>query len=64
MASINLAAVVRFRWWLRCYLFGVALTSRLTGLEPDWERVERWVKRGMVVRIETRTAERHPNDVE
>lgn len=54
MASINLAAVVRFRWWLRCYLFGVVLASRLTGLEPDWERVERWVKRGMVVRIERR----------
>lgn len=54
MASINLAAVVRFRWWLRYYLFGVVLTSRLTCLEPDWERVERWVKRGMVVRIERR----------
>ncbi|HTN31963.1 MAG TPA: hypothetical protein VL178_14225 [Pseudomonas sp.] len=54
MACVNLVAVIRLRWWLRIYLGGVALVSRVTDLEPDWERVERWVKRGMVVRIERR----------
>lgn len=54
MAYVNLVAVIRLRWWLRIYLGGVTLASRMTGLEPDWERVERWVKRGVVVRIERR----------
>jgi hypothetical protein len=54
MVCVNFVAVIRLRWWLRWYLYGVKLTSRLTGLEPDWERVERWVKRGTVVRVERR----------
>lgn len=56
MPCVNLVALIRLRWWLRIYLGGVTLASRMTGLEPDWERVERWVKRGTVVRVERRTA--------
>lgn len=40
---------VRTRWWLRHYLAGVALVSHLTGMEPDPERMERWIRRGLKV---------------
>ena len=40
---------VRTRWWLRHYLAGVALVSHLTGMEPDPEKMERWIRRGLKV---------------
>lgn len=43
-------ANVRMRWWLRCYLAAVVWFARKTGMEPDWDRVERWIRRGLVVR--------------
>lgn len=41
---------VRLRWWLRWYLAAVAWFARTTGMEPDWERVEWWIRRGLVLR--------------
>lgn len=49
MAETVMAAV-RMRWWLRCYLATVVWFARTTGMEPDWERVERWIRRGLVLR--------------
>lgn len=46
----TVTASVRMRWWLRCYLAAVVWTARATGLEPNWERVERWIRRGLVLR--------------
>ena len=46
----TVTASVRLRWWLRCYLAAVVWFARATGMEPDWERVERWIRRGLVVR--------------
>lgn len=40
----------RQRWWLRHYLCAVVLVSVLTGLEPDWPKVECWIRRGLVLR--------------
>lgn len=40
---------VRFAWWLRYYLAGVALMSRFTGCEPDAEKVAQWIRRGVVL---------------
>lgn len=34
-------------WWLRWYLAGVLVMSRLTGLEPDLERVQAVVMRAI-----------------
>lgn len=42
-------ASIRMRWWLRWYLAAVVWFGRATGLEPDWERVERWIRRGLVL---------------
>ena len=48
---------VRPRWWLRHYLAGVALVSHLTGMEPDREKMERWIRRGLkVVAVRLRAA--------
>lgn len=46
----TVTASVRLRWWLRWYLAGVVWTARAMGLEPDWERVEWWIRRGLVMR--------------
>ena len=41
---------IRLRWWLLLYLDGVLLMSAITGLDPDMEKVERMVERGIKVR--------------
>lgn len=42
---------VKVRWWLRLYLYGVALTSYLTGMEPDYAKVQKWINRGVKSRL-------------
>jgi hypothetical protein len=37
---------LRVRWWVRWYLRGVALMSRLTGLPPALSRVTSWTSVG------------------
>lgn len=46
----TVTASIRLRWWLRWYLAVVVWTARVTGLEPNWDRVEWWIHRGLVVR--------------
>jgi hypothetical protein len=41
---------IHMRWWLRCYLATVVWAARTTRMEPDWERVEGWIRRGLVLR--------------
>lgn len=42
----------RIAWWLRWYLLGVALTCRMTGCQPNIERVTYWVRRSIRMRVE------------
>lgn len=49
MAEAAMVAV-RMRWWLRCYLAAVMWFAKATGMEPDWDRVEGWIRRGLVLR--------------
>jgi len=42
---------VRFSWWLRYYLGAVVICSRVTALEPDWEKLDAWIKRGIVLDV-------------
>ena len=51
MARVQLVAVVKIRWWLRLYLAGVVITSRITGLDPDWQKAGQWIRRGTVIRV-------------
>ncbi len=46
----NVTASVRMRWWLRWYLAALVRVARATSMEPNWERVERWIRRGLVLR--------------
>jgi hypothetical protein len=47
---------MRVRWWLRWYLRGVAMTCRLTGLPPDFGRVEKWTWRAIRFQLRTQGA--------
>jgi len=51
MARVQLVAVVKIRWWLRLYLVGVVITSRITGIDPGWQKVSQWIRRGTVIRF-------------
>lgn len=45
MASSHIVVGIRFTWWLHWYLAGVMIVARLSGLEPDCQRVGAWVVR-------------------
>lgn len=47
--AATVRAAVRMRWWLRCYLAVLMWFTRATGMEPDWDRVDRWIRRGLVL---------------
>lgn len=47
--AATVRAAIRMRWWLRCYLAVLMWFARATGMEPDWDRVERWISRGLVL---------------
>lgn len=44
--------VVKQRWWLRWYLDGVVIMAELSGAEPDMEKVEATIERGLVLQVE------------
>ena len=44
---------IRQRWWLPLYLQGVALTATLMDAEPDMDKMDRMIRRGLVVRVVT-----------
>ena len=37
-------------WWVRWYIAGVELAAKLTGAEPDMEKVGAVVRRGVEVK--------------
>lgn len=43
----TITLTIKYRWWLGYYLSGVKLTAQITGLDPDFQRVKRWVSRGI-----------------
>lgn len=47
MAGNEIIVYIRVRWWLTWYLHGVSLMSRLTGLPPNWGRVDKWIDRAI-----------------
>lgn len=49
---ITLRVRVRISWWARLYVAGVAATSRLTGLKPNWAKVAAVVRRGTRIVLE------------
>jgi hypothetical protein len=48
MARVTLTVAPRWRWWFRFYLAALRLSVVVTGMEPNWQRVESWIRRGLV----------------
>lgn len=38
---------IRLSWWLLCYLNTLVLLCNHFDVEPNWERVEFWLARGI-----------------
>lgn len=52
MAQTKLTIKVTLAWWLPLYIRGVAIACALTGLEPDWGKVERVIHKAMRLKLE------------
>lgn len=52
--NVTLVIQVKMRWWLRLYLYGVVFTSYITGMSPDRDKVTKWMRRGMKMRLGTK----------
>ena len=50
MASQHITVSVKLAWWAKPYLHTLALLCRLTGLEPNTDRVWRVLSRAISVR--------------
>ena len=46
----QLTLEVRYRWWLKLYLYGVVWMVYVMDIEPDWDKVERAIAKGVIVR--------------
>lgn len=46
-----LLITVRPRWWLPIYLRTLIFLCQLFGAEPHWERVNYWVRRGLLATV-------------
>lgn len=47
MAKVSITIRVKVKWWLKLYLSGLSMVCWLTGNEPDWDKVNAWVERGI-----------------
>lgn len=51
MASLTLKCKVTVAWWLKPYFYCLASIAALTGLEPNYERVNYWINKAVKVRL-------------
>lgn len=49
--DIAIKIKVTVAWWLKPYIWGVVTTSVLAGLEPDWDKVARMVRRSLRAKV-------------
>jgi hypothetical protein len=42
---------VSFKWWFWPYFYGLLTISLITGLRPDYKKVEYWATRAMRLKI-------------
>lgn len=54
MASKNIVMKIRVAWWLKWYCLGVVAMCRLTGKQPDEDRVKFWVSRAVSAKVATK----------
>lgn len=51
MASNQITVKLTVAWWLRYYVYGLCVMHWITGAEVNEERVSKWMRRAMRVRI-------------
>lgn len=51
MSNVTVSFHVSFAWWVKPFLIGVAITSYLTGLEPNYDRISNICIRGVKLSI-------------
>lgn len=51
MANNTVVIRVRVAWWVKWYLYGVALTCQFTGQDYDKAKARRYIRRGLKVRV-------------
>jgi hypothetical protein len=56
MAKITLSARITFAWWWKPYCYGLIAMARLTGMQPDSEKVGYWFKKAATIHFEGRKA--------
>lgn len=44
---IEIYVKIKIAWWIKPYLFGVAVTAHITKQIPDWEKVHKTVAKGI-----------------
>jgi hypothetical protein len=49
MAEIKIEC--RLAWWFRFYTFGLYTMIIITGLEPDWQKVDLVIRRAIRMRV-------------
>ena len=49
--STSITVSVKLSWWLPAYIACVRFVSEMTGLEPDMDRVEVWIRRGIKLQL-------------
>jgi hypothetical protein len=51
MAASELHVEVRMAWWLMPYIRTVTFLAVMFGIEPNWQRVNYWIRRAISVRV-------------
>lgn len=51
MSAMTSTVSIKLAWWLPAYIAGVRFMAELTGMEPDMDRVEKWIRRGIKLNI-------------
>ena len=50
MADLNITLSVHVAWWVKPYCYLLSVFCGITGMEPDMDKVERTIHKGITVK--------------
>ena len=50
MTMASLKVTIRVAWWVRWYIYGVALCARITSVKPDMDKITSKVMKGVRIK--------------
>lgn len=56
MKPVLLHATFKYAWWWKFYCVGLVAMVRVTGMQPDSEKVGYWFKKAATIHFEGRKA--------